>query len=86
MMLENKLATVTTKEYPSRILMRTKVTMETKENYTFKDNASLGWKCRNCGYIPSGSRAPEMCPVCSHPQAYFEEMKEKPDIGHKVTH
>ena len=30
------------------------------------------WKCRNCGYIHVGDKAPEVCPVCSHPQAYFE--------------
>ena len=30
------------------------------------------WKCRNCGHIVIGKQAPEVCPVCSHPQAYFE--------------
>ena len=30
------------------------------------------WECRNCGHIVVGSRAPEECPVCAHPQAYFE--------------
>ena len=30
------------------------------------------WKCRNCGHIVVGTKAPEVCPVCSHPQAYFE--------------
>ncbi len=30
------------------------------------------WKCRNCGHIVVGTKAPELCPVCSHPQAYFE--------------
>ena len=30
------------------------------------------WKCRNCGHIVVGTKAPEICPVCSHPQAYFE--------------
>jgi rubrerythrin len=47
-----------------------------EENSTFKNNPLLGWKCRNCGYIPSGSNAPERCPVCSHPQAYFERIDE----------
>ena len=30
------------------------------------------WKCRNCGHIVIGQMAPEMCPVCAHPKAYFE--------------
>ena len=30
------------------------------------------WKCRNCGHIVVGTKAPEVCPVCSHPKAYFE--------------
>ena len=30
------------------------------------------WECRNCGHIVVGTAAPEVCPVCSHPQAYFE--------------
>ena len=30
------------------------------------------WQCSNCGHIVFGKQAPEMCPVCSHPQAYFE--------------
>ena len=30
------------------------------------------WECRNCGHIAVGTKAPEICPVCAHPQAYFE--------------
>lgn len=30
------------------------------------------WECRNCGHIAVGTNAPEICPVCAHPQAYFE--------------
>ena len=30
------------------------------------------WKCRNCGHIVIGKEAPKMCPICAHPQAYFE--------------
>ena len=30
------------------------------------------WECRNCGHIVTGTKAPEMCPVCAHPKAYFE--------------
>lgn len=43
---------------------------------TFKDEAPLGWKCRNCGHIHDGNEAPGVCPVCAHPQAYFERKAE----------
>ena len=35
------------------------------------------WECRNCGHIVVGTKAPEVCPVCAHPKAYFEIHKEK---------
>ena len=34
------------------------------------------WECRNCGHLVVGTKAPEVCPVCNHPQAYFEIRKE----------
>ena len=34
------------------------------------------WECRNCGHIVVGMKAPEVCPVCAHPQSYFELHKE----------
>lgn len=34
------------------------------------------WECRNCGHIVVGTKAPEVCPVCNHPQAYFELREE----------
>lgn len=34
------------------------------------------WECRNCGHIVVGTSAPEICPVCAHPQAYFEVREE----------
>ncbi len=37
-----------------------------------KDGTKQAWICRNCGHIHFGESAPEVCPVCSHPQAYFE--------------
>jgi len=39
---------------------------------TFEGDAEHGWKCLNCGYIHHGENAPDVCPVCDHPQAYFE--------------
>ncbi len=47
-----------------------------REGKTFKDDAPLGWKCNNCGYIYEGDEAPEVCPVCAHPKAYFERKAE----------
>jgi rubrerythrin len=32
----------------------------------------VAWKCRNCGYVHEGPEAPECCPACKHPQAYYE--------------
>ena len=34
------------------------------------------WECRNCGHIVVGTKAPEICPVCAHPQSYFEIREE----------
>ncbi|MBO7437903.1 MAG: rubrerythrin family protein [Bacteroidaceae bacterium] len=34
------------------------------------------WECRNCGHIVVGTKAPQICPVCQHPQSYFEVHKE----------
>ena len=34
------------------------------------------WECRNCGHLVMGKKAPEVCPVCTHPKAYFEVRKE----------
>ena len=38
----------------------------------FKKSEVKVWECRNCGHIVVGTNAPELCPVCKHPQAYFE--------------
>ena len=38
----------------------------------FKKSEVKVWECRNCGYIVVGAQAPEVCPVCDHPQSYFE--------------
>ena len=34
------------------------------------------WECRNCGHLVMGKKAPDVCPVCAHPQSYFEVRKE----------
>ena len=38
----------------------------------FKKSEVQVWECRNCGHIVVGTKAPELCPVCAHPQSYFE--------------
>lgn len=38
----------------------------------FKKSEVKVWECRNCGHIVVGKEAPEVCPVCAHPQSYFE--------------
>ena len=42
----------------------------------FKKSGVTMWECRNCGHVVVGTEAPEVCPVCNHPQAYFEVRKE----------
>jgi rubrerythrin len=43
-----------------------------KKGLVFKKVQKVRWKCRNCGYVHEGPEAPEKCPSCSHPRAYFE--------------
>lgn len=43
-----------------------------KEERVFKRESKEKWICRNCGYIHEGNEAPEKCPTCEHPRAYFE--------------
>ena len=42
----------------------------------FAKSEETMWECRNCGHLVMGKKAPEVCPVCKHPQAYFEVRKE----------
>ena len=46
-----------------------------KECVFSKDNDVI-WQCSNCGHIVIGKKAPEICPVCDHPQAYFQVKAE----------
>ncbi len=47
-----------------------------KNSEVFQKNEVKIWECRNCGHIVVGTNAPEVCPVCNHPQSYFEIRKE----------
>lgn len=42
----------------------------------FERDEEIEWQCRNCGYVHKGKNAPETCPSCNHPQAYFEPKKQ----------
>ena len=43
-----------------------------EEGVVFTREGDKIWKCRNCGHIVIGKKAPELCPVCAHPKSYFE--------------
>ena len=47
-----------------------------EQKIVFSRDGDCIWQCRNCGHIHVGKEAPEVCPVCNHPQAYFELKKE----------
>ncbi|MBQ7957131.1 MAG: rubrerythrin family protein [Clostridia bacterium] len=57
------------KEHEERYL---KLLANIKEGIVFSKDGDAIWKCRNCGHIVVGKAAPELCPVCAHPKAYFE--------------
>ena len=44
-----------------------------KAGTVFKKDEEIAWKCNNCGYIHYGKEAPEVCPLCDHPQAHFRK-------------
>ena len=49
-----------------------KLLAELEAGTVFKKDGMYIWKCRNCGHIHVGPEAPAVCPVCAHPQSYFE--------------
>ncbi len=57
------------REHEARFL---KLLENINEGLVFSKDGERIWKCRNCGHIVIGKSAPEVCPVCSHPQSYFE--------------
>ncbi len=57
------------KEHEERYL---KLLANIKDGVVFSKEGDAIWKCRNCGHIVIGKAAPELCPVCAHPKAYFE--------------
>jgi rubrerythrin len=67
-MLFSKVAAIE-KEHEARYLALLK---NVEEGLVFSRDGEMIWKCSNCGHIHVGKKAPSICPVCSHPQAYFE--------------
>ena len=57
------------KEHEARYL---KLLSNVENKIVFSRDGDCIWKCSNCGHIVVGKEAPEVCPVCAHPQAYFE--------------
>jgi len=47
-----------------------------KNGTVFKKSEEVTWRCRNCGYLHTGTEALDQCPACAHPQAYFELLAE----------
>lgn len=60
------------KEHEERYL---KLLGSVNDNLVFQAGEEIMWICRNCGHIHVGKDAPKVCPVCAHPQAYFERRK-----------
>ncbi len=46
-----------------------------KDSKVYEKDGKVIWQCRNCGYLYEGTKAPEVCPVCMHPKAFFELRK-----------
>ena len=45
-----------------------------EEGKVFKKSEKIIWQCLNCGYVCEADKAPEVCPVCAHPQSYFQQV------------
>ncbi len=57
------------KEHEERYL---RLAANIEEGIVFERQGQQVWHCRNCGHVHVGTSAPEVCPVCAHPQSYFE--------------
>lgn len=53
-----------------------KLLQNLKDGTFFKKGSVVKWHCRNCGYVVEGKEAPEKCPACDHPKAYYELFSE----------
>ena len=57
------------KEHEQRYLALLK---NVKDGLVFSRDGDVMWQCSNCGHIVVGKKAPAVCPVCSHPQSFFQ--------------
>ena len=57
------------KEHEARYL---KLLANVEKGEVFAKSEKVVWQCSNCGYIHEGEKAPEVCPVCAHPKAFFQ--------------
>ncbi len=64
-----RMVSLVEKRHENRYL---KLLSNIENNRVFEKESKVEWKCLNCGYIHSAQNAPELCPVCAHPKAYFE--------------
>ena len=53
-----------------------KLLQNVRDGKVFEKDAVVRWRCRNCGYVHEGRSAPKVCPVCQHPQAFYELLAE----------
>lgn len=53
-----------------------KLAQNIADGQVFKKGAPIAWKCRNCGFVFTGAEAPQKCPACAHPQAFFEVLAD----------
>lgn len=53
-----------------------KLLANVSDGKVFRKDEVVKWHCRNCGYVHEGKEAPEICPACAHPQAYYEVLAE----------
>jgi len=53
-----------------------KLLANVEQGKVFKKDSVIKWKCRNCGHVFEGAEAPQKCPVCEHPRAFFEVWTE----------
>ena len=54
-----------------------KLLSNVQEKQAFEKSGIQVWECRNCGHIAIGEKAPEVCPVCNHPQSYFSSFAKR---------
>jgi rubrerythrin len=52
------------------------LSINVEQGRVFKRNGKVVWRCVNCGYLHEGAEAPEACPACAHPRAYYELLGE----------